>query len=247
MEQLYPPNSGNILSSDSFRELSQNLFNIPPINKNHYTRKERHSRPKLNPRVCRVRNVDWTRQRQKRAGVIIYSKNDELQLCLGRDAMYGSITDFGGGVKNVDPTPLHAALREFDEEAYGVFGYFPQNPLADLKIQNSIVVYTDDILILLIELDHSQLEITQAYTQMVAKAKRKETDALYYFDKDTFINGITKNDPWIYFPIRDVLGLCLTELFDELESVKIEDDSLIQLDVELQRLDSPSKDCGNEV
>lgn len=70
-----------------------------------------------------VRHVDWTKYNIKRAGVIPYTViNGHVHFCLGVDFKTKELTDFGGGIRDSDESPLHGALREFREESNGVFG-----------------------------------------------------------------------------------------------------------------------------
>ena len=55
-------------------------------------------------------------KRFERAGIIPYTKiDDKKYFCLGVDAKYGTLTDFGGGVKRIENFVL-AACRELEEE-----------------------------------------------------------------------------------------------------------------------------------
>jgi len=95
----------------------------------------------------RVENIDWTKIRPGRAGVIIYTDNPSRRFCMGIDREYGEITDFGGGVSyKKDGTALDGALRELNEESLGVFGGISPDFLS-----KSIVVYNDSILIVFIK------------------------------------------------------------------------------------------------
>ena len=60
-----------------------------------------------------VKNIDWTQQRQRRSGAIVYTTYaDSILFLLGIDTESGDVTDFGGGVKvKYDGDSLTAALR----------------------------------------------------------------------------------------------------------------------------------------
>lgn len=182
-------------------------------------RKNRARREPLNPQIFKVKDVDWSSQKQKRAGVIVYKidENKEIEICLGKDTVHGSLTDFGGGVKNSDLTVIHAALREFYEETYGAFKYESLDPSSDPKIQNSIVVFTDDIIVLFLELDYFKDSINLEYQEGLSNARKKETNGLFFLNKDGFCEGIQGGEPWIFFPIRDFLKICVDDLFVELK------------------------------
>jgi hypothetical protein len=67
----------------------------------------------------------WLSERKLpvRSSVIPFTfSDDKLWFSLGIDKKTGDLTDFGGGIKLRDFSPVHAARREFKEETKGVFG-----------------------------------------------------------------------------------------------------------------------------
>jgi len=112
----------------------------------------------------RVKDIDWTKIRPGRAGVIIYTDNPNRKFCMGIDREYGEITDFGGGVSyKKDGNALEGALRELNEESLGVFGEIPLDSLS-----KSIVVYNDSILIVFIKVPTLHIDsIMKAFNEKV--------------------------------------------------------------------------------
>lgn len=73
--------------------------------------------------IYSVKDVQWPNFNVVRAGVIPYTiVNNQVFLCLGVDRRTQELTDFGGGVKPSDPSPVVGGLREWREESKGVFG-----------------------------------------------------------------------------------------------------------------------------
>jgi len=59
----------------------------------------------------------------RRAGIIPYvKKNNTVIFILGLDEAIASISDFGGTREAKDKDPIETALREFQEESFGVLG-----------------------------------------------------------------------------------------------------------------------------
>lgn len=236
----YKKNMDNIENIGSTPELKifDNIINddlcqlYKSTNKNikYKYKRNRQRRIPLNPQIFKVRDVNWSVQKQKRAGVIVYNidpNNNDLEICLGKDTAHGSLTDFGGGVKNGDPTVIHAALREFEEETYGAFNFKSEDPMSDPKILESIVAFTEDIIILFLKLDYNKDLINVKYHNLLLNARKKETNGLLFLNKDGFCEGLNGGNPWIFFPIRDFLNICADDLFCYLHGSYESDESII--------------------
>lgn len=134
-----------------------------------------------------IKNIDFSNQKQKRAGVVIYGTyGDTMVFMLGIDTNSGNITDFGGGIKLKYETPLEGGLREFVEESLGVFGDIKENELAD-----QIMVYTEDIMIVFIHFKIDFKEImnifSQRLNQLLIYGISPEVNSLILMTKDQFI------------------------------------------------------------
>jgi len=87
---------------------------------------------------CLVKDLDLNVVKPQRAGVIMYTKiNDLLYFGLGVDTLSGEYTDFGGGIsykdKN-DKNVIEGALREYNEETLGIFGNLNYNDVVDCNV-----------------------------------------------------------------------------------------------------------------
>lgn len=107
----------------------------------------------------RVRDIDWTKVKPLRAGIIVYTRSKDscgnIQFCMGVDADYGEITDFGGGVSyRRDKTTLSGALREFAEESHSIFG----KPKPE-DLQDCFALYNSKMMIIFLPLrvDHQKI------------------------------------------------------------------------------------------
>src|SRR5579871_6794868 len=90
----------------------------------------------------------------RRVGIIPYTiRRGGPYFCLGIDRRYGSLTDFGGGFKKTDITPVKGALREFSEETLGSFGDITNN------IDSSLAVFDRAMLIIFVKVDCNPFQI----------------------------------------------------------------------------------------
>jgi hypothetical protein len=122
-----------------------------------------------NIKIDSVKNVDWNRQRQQRAGVIPYYKiNDEIIFILGQDRQSGDLTDFGGWKKISDNDSIETSLREFKEESLNVFGEITTDQVGD-----QIVAYSNSMLILFIYIEID--DITNSVRLFDRRCKRMES------------------------------------------------------------------------
>jgi hypothetical protein len=73
----------------------------------------------------KVKDIDLTTVKPQRAGIILYTKiNDVLYFGLGVDNITKEYTDFGGGISykpHGDKNVIEGALREFNEETLNIF------------------------------------------------------------------------------------------------------------------------------
>ncbi len=73
--------------------------------------------------VSRVSDIDWSKIRPRRGGIIFYTiYNEALIFGFGISAKNNSLTDFGGWIRYpIDHTALNGTFREFQEETYSIF------------------------------------------------------------------------------------------------------------------------------
>ena len=127
-----------------------------------------------------IKNIDWSKQHQQRAGVIIYKEiNGQLVFGLGVDTDSNNLTDFGGGVTKKDINPINGGLREFVEETLGVFGSFNEK-----EVGNCLVIYSEHMLIMFLHLDFDIDKSTYLFKERLKHAKRPEIKELMWMTKN---------------------------------------------------------------
>lgn len=87
-----------------------------------------------------VKNIGYDYIRPKRAGIIPYTKiNNIFYFCLGLDSRHKELTELAGGVSySADANWINGAIREFREESLGIF-----NDLTIDDVQNSPVIFDE--------------------------------------------------------------------------------------------------------
>lgn len=134
-----------------------------------------------------VKNIDWTKQKQRRGGVIVYFiHQDKIIFGLGSDSTYKEITDFGGGVEKIDTDPVDTALREFQEETLGVYGNINREDVSEC-----MVIYNRTMMIMFLPLRFDPAQITENFNQRVQIQNNPEINELVWLTKNNFINIIT--------------------------------------------------------
>jgi hypothetical protein len=128
-------------------------------------------------RIRRVSDIDWSRVRPGRAGVIIYTDlPNGRRFCLGVDRTHHDLTDFGGGVSyKKDGTALNGALRELKEESLEIFGSMDPDdnrsklaiPIDHPIIQSSLAIYNSSLLIVFVRVVANPLTVTQLFRDRV--------------------------------------------------------------------------------
>lgn len=115
--------------------------------------------------IIKLRDLDLSKFKPTRGGVIVYQKfkpygeynklKYKLRFCLGIDATYGQLTDFGGGIKyNRDHNVIRGAIRELSEESHDVFFNPIENKKAPIhKYKNCTVLYNENMMIIFIPLN----------------------------------------------------------------------------------------------
>jgi hypothetical protein len=141
-------------------------------------------------KINNVQSIDWTQQSTiNRAGAIPYTVRDgEIYVCLGIDKEYGNYTDFGGGVKKSDGTPVKSALRELREESLNIFGNIHPEDIGD-----HIAVWNKQILVIFIYMDVDMDEIVATFNDRVSTISDPEVSKLVWVTKDEFLDSIKQN------------------------------------------------------
>ena len=135
-----------------------------------------------------------------RAGCIVYTKhNDETLFCLGEDATFGDITDFGGGVKKSE-TVIQGGLRELKEESQGIFG-----DLNSEQVDQVPAIYSSNLAIMFIPMLVDIDMILTEFRDKILFEKDPEVRNIVWMSKEEIIDSINGRGKRIYSRVREVL------------------------------------------
>jgi len=164
---------------------------------------------------CLISEIDKTSMKQKRAGIIVYTyqppaessprteieDGPDLEFVLGLDASHGDLTDLGGRVEKRE-TPIIAAIREFQEESQGVFGYIRPEDL-----ENSLAIFSVDLLLIFVKLIFDRSVISNAFKRRIERIQNLEVSRLIILDTEEFQRAVSgKYHYKIYDPVRTLLS-----------------------------------------
>jgi len=139
-----------------------------------------------------------------RAGVIPFTIIDSKKyFCLGVDTKYGTLTDFGGGVKR-DEHFLTAACRELEEESLGIFDFKSKDCMEKLQ-KNSITIHDGNTAIVFVNVRIDNLEeISRLYQSRYSRLNRAENSGIMWIPEDSFFylikSGKTIRNGKIIYP-----------------------------------------------
>lgn len=137
----------------------------------------------------------------RRVGIIPYTiRRGGPYFCLGRDRRYQSLTDFGGGLKRSDVTPIKGALREFDEETLGAFG-----DISDY-IKSALAVFDKSMLILFVRIDCNPLLINTKFSRKLRITHKPEVDNLLWLTSSQFKDLVMSRKGNLYDRVRNCLS-----------------------------------------
>jgi len=146
----------------------------------------------------------------ERAGVIIYTKIDDVKyFCLGVDSKYGTLTDFGGGVKNYE-TFAQAAARELREESLKVFNFKPRE-----LYEYSDIVYDKNMCIMFLRIKVNDInKFVMRFHRRLSRSNHSENSSIMWINETVF-NELVRTGrevrdgnyiyPSIYKPVCDLL------------------------------------------
>jgi hypothetical protein len=128
----------------------------------------------------------------------------------GVDCQYGTLTDFGGGIKyKYDKDPVSAALRELKEESLGLFDFSKKS------IQDCCCIYNEEILIIFIPIYISPKISTLFFNNLVSKEPKPEVSRLEWISEKDLIDIIQR--PYIiYEPVRSLVHRTLPDLINRI-------------------------------
>lgn len=149
-----------------------------------------------------------------RAGVIPFTIiDDKKYFCLGIDAKYGTLTDFGGGVKR-DEHFVTAACRELEEESLGIFD-FRSGECMDKLVKNSVTVHDGNTAIIFVNVKVDDMgAISMLYQKKCSGITRVENSGIIWIPEDVFFylikSGKTIRNgkhiyPSVYKVVNDLL------------------------------------------
>jgi len=132
----------------------------------------------------------------KRAGVIPYiKKNNTVIFILGLDEAIASISDFGGTREAKDADPLETALREFQEESFGVLGGLSRK---NLESSTYVVAETgyhgEEGILFFVKYKEEFPFFTKMREFKERNVPGDETKALVYITKEQILEGLHQTD-----------------------------------------------------
>jgi hypothetical protein len=139
-----------------------------------------------------------------RSGVIPYTVIDDVRyFCMGIDFTFGTLTDFGGGVKK-NENFLLAALRELYEESLGIFDFLYKQDFEKIK-SHSISVYDEKMCILFVDVKVENIDATvKEFDNRFHHVTRSENSGICWIPENIFFNiiktGKTFKENGCYYP-----------------------------------------------
>jgi len=146
----------------------------------------------------------------RRCGIIPYTIiNNEKHYCLGVDAKYGTLTDFGGSTQKYETFPS-AAVRELEEESLGIFNFSSMD-----VYRNSYSVYDANNIIIFLHVKVNSInEIVKKFNDKYNKAIESENCNIIWINESIFLELIKSGRslrfdkyiyPSMYKPVGDLL------------------------------------------
>jgi hypothetical protein len=139
---------------------------------------------------------------------LVMTHTIKIYYCMGVDAKYGTLTDFGGTVKRGENV-IHAALRELKEETLGLIKYKQED------LCNNVVVYNNEVCIIFVPIFHKCDELLHEFNKLyklqISQSGKSEMSTLHWMKKENFIESVYKPN-FIYEPVRELLCECIHEI-----------------------------------
>ena len=147
----------------------------------------------------------------KRAGIIPYTVISGIKyFCLGVDSKYGTLTDFGGGVKKHEDF-VEAACRELEEESLGIFDFTSKENIEMVR-KYSKTVYDNSTAVIFLHLNLNNLGTTvKEYQTRFSNENYAENSNIMWIPEDAFFylikSGKTiRNGKYIYPSVYKVVN-----------------------------------------
>lgn len=187
--------------------------NVRPLAPKHKA-KFRRTDPKVErveDSIFLVKNVSWDQYQICRAGVILCTMHGgELFFGLGKDVESQDFTDFGGGIKKTDLTPVSGAIREFMEESCNVF------PITETDVDPSYCLIQPGrqhrMLILFLRIDCQDASaMTEQFDEARLRIQRPEMDEIRWFAAKDFHKLVYSQIPGtpMYSKVRNMLRVSI--------------------------------------
>lgn len=159
--------------------------------------------------ISKTKDMDVVKDVAVRAGVIVYTKeNETTYFCLGVDTESGNLTDFGGGVKKGE-TVVDGALRELKEESLGVFGDIDKADLDDMFIFHSY-----NMAIIFIHLDINKGRVDKLFKERVKDKFEPEVCDVVWLPTEEFMESIHGRGKKLYIRVRRLLNKVTKTILD---------------------------------
>ena len=122
---------------------------------------------------------------------------------MGIDFTYGTLTDFGGGIKK-NENFLLASLRELYEESLGIFDFLYKEDLEKIK-ENAIAVYDEKMCIFFIDVKVKSIDsIVKEFDNRFHCVNKSENSGICWSPENIFFNviktGKTFKENGFYYP-----------------------------------------------
>ncbi|CAH6418468.1 Hypothetical protein HVR_LOCUS167 [uncultured virus] len=156
-----------------------------------------------------VKNIDWNNRKYIRAGVIPFVQRGEIRFFgFGVENGVAAIGDFGGHYENKDRDLLDTAIREYNEEAFQVFGELNREML-----QNCYVLEGNDTLEILLPVRDPFYQYTQKFHELVGSNIEHEVQSIVWLSRRQVLTAIDSQESayegtkiyHMYSRIRDTL------------------------------------------
>ena len=138
----------------------------------------------------RVRDINWSDRKYKRAGFIpVTEKDGTTFFAFGVENGVAAIGDFGGHIEPDDRDALDAAIREYQEEALNVFGELTRDILQDCYVLDG----TDTIEILL-PVPWPLYQYTQRFHQIIGDNTNHEVQSIIWLSRRQLLTAIDSQE-----------------------------------------------------
>ena len=167
------------------------------------------NRPRKNSvgTITKIKNIP-SNYRPNRAGVIIYTIiQGKLYFCFGRDKASGDLTDFGGGVKNSDASPVQAGIRELIEESLGVFGIIYEDEVQDYQ-----AILHNNMLLMFFPLEVNRDEVRALFEERYHRIAKPEMSELVWLSYDEIKTIVDSNNQSYYETIYHKVHSLLVDI-----------------------------------